>query len=170
MIRSFPPSSSVIAALAALGLTALALGARAPGARAGEPSAIASVASLSFLEGSWRAKDGSFETIYSSPRGGQILSVSKSFAKGGRVEFFEFERFEAQGDTVVLLPYPMGKRAETCPLVALEGRKATFENAKKDFPRRLVYERTGDATLRIALEGTEDGKPAQMVFELERAP
>jgi hypothetical protein len=64
------------------------------------------------------------------------------------------------------------KMDETGPLVmklAEQGeRKIVFEDPARDFPRRISYERKGDA-LTAKLEGQRGGKPVAEAFEFKLA-
>lgn len=130
--------------------------------------------SLGWLEGRWRGPTGSlgdesFEAIYSSPDGGVILSVNKSFA-GEQVTFVEFERFEVANGKVVMTPFPDGQRACTFTLVEHDAtaRRAVFANPANDFPGRIVYERVDADGLRIHVEGTQGGEPMKLLLDLRR--
>ncbi len=132
--------------------------------------AIAAVASLSWLRGSWTGEfmGGRFEAVYTDGAGGKLLSTSKSFEKD-RVGFFEFEVFEADGDSVVLTPCPMGRPAESFKMIKSEERLALFENPNVEFPRSLRYERPEDGRLVIVLDGMRDGKPVRWTFDLKKS-
>lgn len=128
--------------------------------------------SLGWLEGRWRGPTGegeSFEAIYSSPDGGVILSINKSFA-GEQVTFVEFERFEVADGKVVMTPFPDGQRACTFTLIEHDAaaRRAVFANPKNDFPSRIVYERVEQDGLRIHVEGTQGGQPMKLLLDLRR--
>ena len=125
------------------------------------------LASLDWLAGTWR--DEGFESHYTSPEGGMILSTSKSYSQG-RVVFFEFERIEVQEDSVVYIPYPGGKERVSFELVDYEPEKPRirFENQEHDFPKDLTFELTSPDHLRIFLTGVEKGKYRTLEFNLTR--
>lgn len=140
------------------------------------PDLPTSVSALGWLEGRWRGptSDGEeFEAIYSSAEGGVLLSINKAFA-GDQVLFVEFERFAVEGGQVVLTPFPDGQRAASFRLVEHDAtaRRATFENPRNDFPRRIVYARSTDAqgedALVIELTGTQGGREVAMRLDLRR--
>jgi len=133
-----------------------------------------SITDLSWLEGTWEGEIGDrhFEARYSSPAGGQVLSASK-YTKDGKPAGFEFERFEEQGDSLVLTPYPEGKSSVTFRLTELDpkSRRAVFENPAHDFPTRISYQRIADDKLQILVSGpSEDGTEQVLTYALDRSP
>jgi hypothetical protein len=128
---------------------------------------VAPITSLSFLEGTWKGtfEGERFETSYSSPAGGKVVSWSKGFS-GEKAMFFELEVFEERGGSVVVTPYPDGNRAQTFTLVSLEGERAVFESPDSAFPRRLVYERVATDRLRFVVSGERDGKKVEWRVEV----
>ncbi len=110
---------------------------------------------LGWLEGKWSGtfEDNPFEAIYSSPRGGVILSISKEFGERGPC-FIEFEKIEYWENNVFLTPYPGGEKSDKFDLVDYDPdiQKAHFRNLKHDFPTDITYERTADS-LHITVAG-----------------
>ncbi|HET6796483.1 MAG TPA: DUF6265 family protein [Gemmatimonadales bacterium] len=131
-----------------------------------------SIQDLQWLEGTWRGEigDRQFEARYTSAEGGQLLSASK-YTKDGQPAGFEFERFEEQGDTLVLTPFPEGKSSVTFKLSELDSknRRAVFENPAHDFPTRISYQRVADNKLLILVSGPgEDGNEQVLTYALDR--
>jgi Domain of unknown function (DUF6265) len=131
-----------------------------------------SIRDLSWLEGVWQGKigDRDFEARYSGAEGGQVLSASK-YTKNGKPAGFEFERFEEQGDSIVLTPFPEGTSSVTFRLAELDakGRRVVFENLAHDFPTRLSYQRVADNRLTILVSGPgEDGNEQVLTYSLRR--
>jgi hypothetical protein len=126
------------------------------------------IASLTWLAGTWQGPiwGGTWTTQYTTPAGGMVLSTSK-LLRGGKAAYFEFERFDVQGGDVVLNPYPKGSPAAKFKLVALEGKKATFENPKNDYPSRIVYHRVADDRLVITLSAPHHESDKRDVFDLK---
>jgi hypothetical protein len=126
---------------------------------------------LAFLSGTWAGGDGStsWEAVYSSPDGGQVVAASKEI-KDGRVIMIDFEHFYERDGKLRLTPYPFGNKSVEFTLSRLdpEQRMAIFENLEHDFPKRFTYQRTDDEHLRIELEGDMGGGPTTMVLEFER--
>jgi hypothetical protein len=131
-----------------------------------------SVRDLSWLEGVWEGKigDRDFEARYTGAEGGQVLSASK-YTKNGKPAGFEFERFEEQGDSIVLTPFPEGTSSVAFRLAELDslGRRAVFENLAHDFPTRLSYQRVADNRLTILVSGPgEDGNEQVLTYSLHK--
>jgi hypothetical protein len=131
------------------------------------------LAGMSWLAGAWSGAmwGGRFDAWYSSPEGGKIIGHSK-LAREEREVFYEFEVFEAEGEAVVLRPFPGGKRAVTLTLSSHdpEARKAVFENPKKDYPTRIVYHRIADDNLVITLSDPHGGSDKIERFDLKSVP
>ena len=130
------------------------------------------ITDLAWLEGTWRGQIGGrdFEARYSGADGGQVLSASK-YTRGGLAAGFEFERFEEQGDSLILTPFPEGKSSVTFRLAELDikGRRAVFENLAHDFPTRLSYQRVANDRLTILVSGPgEDGNEQVLTYSLRR--
>jgi hypothetical protein len=131
------------------------------------------VADLGWLAGSWRGSDGqsTWETCYSSPEGGEVVSASKEI-RGGKVVTYDYERFWDKKGTLVFSPFPRGRKSpHDFPAVEVDAKaqKAVFENAANDFPRKFTYHRAAPDRLVITLEGEQKGQPLQMKLELKRA-
>lgn len=124
---------------------------------------------LGWLEGKWSGtfEDNPFEAIYSSPKGGVILSISKEFGEKGPC-FIEFEKIEYWEDNVFLTPYPGGEKSDKFDLVDYdpEVQKAHFRNPEHDFPTDIIYERTADS-LHITAGGKNSaGQLAEFVVRM----
>jgi hypothetical protein len=157
---------------AAIGLGTLAGGAlRAEEPPAAKPELRKGIAALGWLAGSWRGTDGRsvWETCYSTPEGGQIVSASKEM-RGGRAVMFDFERFRTTSDAVVLTPYPFGKKSVDFTLTGHDPavKKAVFVNEEHDFPKRFTYAIDAEGRLTIRLEGEQRGKPVKLELKLEK--
>jgi len=133
-------------------------------------AAEAEIEDLGFLEGRWVGGDGhsEWETVYTSPHGGEVLSASKE-VRGDRVVTHDFERFHVSAGKLTMTPFPGGRQSHDFPLVELtSGRKAVFENPENDFPSRFTYHRVDDGHLRIRLEGDTGGEPLVVELDLEK--
>lgn len=130
------------------------------------------VQDLGFLTGTWSGPmwGGEFSAHYSSGESGMLLSYSE-LTRDGKAAFYEFERFDMQGERLTFTPYPGGKRSVPFALVALDkpARKAAFENPQKDFPTRIVFHRVTDDRLVIELSDPHNTPDKKEVFDLKRA-
>jgi hypothetical protein len=136
------------------------------------PASPPTITDLSWLEGVWRGKIGGreFEAHYTGVEGGQILSASK-YTEDGKPAGFEFERFEQQGDSLLLTPFPEGKSSVSFPLIEYDpkAKRAVFENLAHDFPTRISYQRVAGNRLAILVSGPgEDGKEQVLTYDLKR--
>ena len=143
----------------------------------GSAPGTARIEDLSWLSGTWSGEirgAGSatrFETHYTSPQGGVILSTSKAFRADGRLSWFEFERFEAREGKLVVTPYPGGKPSVSFTLVEYdpEAKKAVFANPEHDYPNRISYQRTAEDRLQFLVTGDTEGEPV-LEITLSRQP
>jgi hypothetical protein len=136
------------------------------------PAPAAKVTDLGWLAGHWRGtlKNGAtFETFYTDPSGGTVLSVSKEHRQG-RTLTFELEVFFEQDGRLIYLPHPNGKRSEHAfPLLAFDAaaRRAVFENKEHDFPQTFTFVRESDTRLVITLSGPgRNGANKEIRYEL----
>jgi hypothetical protein len=130
------------------------------------------IESLGFLAGSWSGTTGDrqWEACYTTPAGGEILSVNKEM-RDGSVVMIEFERFRVVDGNVVMTPYPFGKMAAVSFTLTRhdpQARLAEFANPQHDFPQRLVYHRVADDRLRIDIFGEQRGNPVSQRIDLRR--
>jgi hypothetical protein len=101
---------------------------------------------LSWLGGQWVSEtaDGWTEEYWTADRGGLMLGLNRS-GKGAKATAFEYMRIQRDNaGRVVFWASPGGKPAVGFPRTGAERQKAIFENAKNDYPQRIVYERRGD--------------------------
>ena len=130
---------------------------------------------LGWLAGHWiGSSEGGvvYESHYSDPTGGLIVSAHKEIRKGRAVSA-DFEMFFEKDGRVIFHPSPNGNKSEhSFPLVSYDAlaRRAVFENREHDFPQVFIYEQPTLDVLRITLEGPgKDGNPKRIVFEMRRA-
>ncbi|MHC5011008.1 MAG: DUF6265 family protein [Planctomycetota bacterium] len=140
-------------------------------AHADDASPAERLATLHWLAGSWRGGHGSgtWEAVYSSAAGGEVLSVNKEI-RDGHVVSFEFERFFVQDGAVVMTPYVGGRRSVAFQLTTLdrEARRAVFENPEHDFPQRIEYHRAAEDRLVITVTALKDGRHEGFRLDLAR--
>lgn len=131
---------------------------------------------LSWLAGSWSgevngaAPGTRFETHYTTPHGGVILSSSKAFGQSGKLSWFEFERFEIRDGALQVTPYPNGQASVSFTLVHYDQlvKMAVFANPQHDYPKRIIYQRMADDRLLLVVAGNEGEDAPVMEFSLSR--
>jgi hypothetical protein len=133
------------------------------------------VSDLGWLSGSWiggSSEGTTYESHYSTPNGGVIVSASKE-TRNGRTVSTDFEIFYQKEGRVIFQPCPNGtKSPSNFPLVTFEAlaRRAVFENREHDFPQIFIFEQPALDTLRITLQGPgKDGTARSIVYEFRRA-
>ena len=130
------------------------------------------VEGLSWMAGCWERRVGWTVTDeqWMSPRAGIMLGTSRT-TRGDAVIEYEFMRiFAARGDTVVFAAHPSGQQPAEFRGRAFPRREITFENAKHDFPQRIIYRGVGDDSLHARIEGSRRGKASAMEFHYRRVP
>lgn len=119
------------------------------------------LARFAWLAGSWlitRPNGEITEETWTTPNGGLMVGLGRT-VQAGKPTFHEYLRIEARGDQIVYLAQPKGAPATEFTLVPSDGKRATFENAAHDWPKRIRYERT-KAGLAVRVEG-DAGKPVE---------
>jgi hypothetical protein len=120
----------------------------------GAASPIASIVSLSWLEGRWLGEGlgGKSEEVIAPALGGQMMGMFRQSSGEGELQFYEFYAFaEHEGSLVLRLkhfnPDLTGWEEKDdrvlFPLVAIEGDAAYFDG--------ITYRRTGDDTMTVAV-------------------
>jgi len=98
---------------------------------------------LALLEGAWttQAWGGTLNADYVTRRDGFTIGYTQ-LIKDGVPTYYEFEVFgrDAEGD--YLVPHPAGKPAARFTLASSDADSVTYESPDKDFPTRIVYERS----------------------------
>lgn len=128
---------------------------------------------LAWLEGDWAGTFGGlqFETHYTGPEGGMILSLSKQIREG-RVTLFEMERFVEKEGQVILTPFPFGRASsDDFQLEEFEPatRKARFISPEHDFPTEIIYQLVAPDELHITIAGERNGSRVEIPALLKRA-
>ncbi|CAN5886820.1 DUF6265 family protein [soil metagenome] len=125
---------------------------------------------LSWMAGNWAGVQDGVETeeLWQAPKANTMLGLHRDVA-GGRAVSFEFLRIEAKPDGVSYWASPGGGAATQFRLIELRGKRVVFENAKHDFPQRIVYWLSDDSALHAKIEGTRNGKPASEEWTWRKA-
>lgn len=170
----------------AMGVNRLARQDAGPGALEAAPC-VAGVARLGFMAGDWSHTDesGVWEERWSAPLSGCIVG-SLRWVREGRPRMYEMLAIEEdeQGHVRMFVRHfhkglrPWEKesgadaRTPTWVLTHVEKGRAVFEDPSIGFPAKMTYEAMGGAdapeSLRVTLEGQENGAVRHVVFEFGR--
>jgi hypothetical protein len=121
----------------------------------------ADLSGLAWMAGNWSGVQGEveMEEFWQEPKGNIMLGLHRDVA-GGRTVSFEFLRIEATPEAITYWASPRGRPATPFRLIELKEKRVVFENAKHDFPQRVIYWLDDDGALHAKIEGTMNGKPA----------
>jgi len=140
-----------------------------------------SISDLAWMSGSWMSgswmsgnlASGSGQTAggraqveehWTRPAGGSMIGMSRTVVNEKTVEF-EFLRVEQRGNEIFYVASPNGR----CPatdfkLTRLSGQQAIFENPEHDFPKRIIYQKLSDGTLKASIDGGEGTKAKSFAY------
>ena len=123
---------------------------------------------LSWMAGSWmERKDGvDTEEHWLAPKGDLMIAMNRTVA-GGKPTTFELLRIVMRDGKPVYLSMPNGRPAVEFASVEQSATRIVFEDATRDFPRRILYWREGDA-LMARIEGAISGQPRSRQWRFER--
>ncbi|HKS10233.1 MAG TPA: DUF6265 family protein [Pyrinomonadaceae bacterium] len=125
------------------------------------------ISDLAWLAGDWQTAPGGrvqIEEHWTGVAGGSMMGMSRTVA-GEKIVEFEYLRIEQRADGVYYVAHPKAR----CPgtdfkLTKASGSEAVFENPQHDFPKRIIYRKTGDDSLTASIDGGEDTKPMSFAF------
>jgi len=145
--------STTMAALAAVA----AMGARGEG-----------LDDLSWMAGDWMEKKGATATEehWLPPSGGLMIAVNRTVSEG-KPTTFELLRIEMRDGKPSYLSSPGGRPAVEFRTVEQSAQRIVFEDPAREFPRRILYWRDGEA-LMARIEGTINGQPRAREWRFER--
>jgi hypothetical protein len=124
---------------------------------------------LAWLAGNWSGVQGGveMEEFWQEPKGNVMLGLHRDVT-GGKTVSFEFMRIEATAEAITYWASPRGRPATPFRLIEQKGKRVVFENAKHDFPQRVIYWLSDDGALHAKIEGTMNGKPAAEEWTWQR--
>lgn len=131
------------------------------------PVQTASIADLAWISGDWQTAPGGrrqIEEHWTSVAGGTMMGMSRTVAGDKTVEF-EYLRIEQRADGIYYVAHPKAR----CPatdfkLTKASATEAVFENPQHDFPKRIIYRKTGDDSLTASIDGGEGTKAMTFSF------
>jgi Domain of unknown function (DUF6265) len=126
------------------------------------------IADVSWIAGDWQTASGGrrqIEEHWTSIAGGSMMGVSRTVAGDKTVEF-EYLRIEQRADGVYYVAHPKAR----CPgtdfkLTRASATEAVFENPQHDFPKRIIYRKTGEDGLTASIDGGEGSKAMSFTFQ-----
>jgi hypothetical protein len=126
----------------------------APGAAAKGPA----LSDLAWMAGSWASDSAGVreEEHWMAPIGGMMAGMHRD-VRGGKARSFEFFRIAETDSGIFYLSQPQGRPVTPFALKELGARRVVFENAKHDYPQRVMYWLGDDGSLRARIEGTIRG-------------
>ncbi|HUP18535.1 MAG TPA: DUF6265 family protein [Gemmatimonadota bacterium] len=126
---------------------------------------------LGWMAGCWARESAasSMEEVWTRPRGGIMLGVSRT-VRGGAATGFEHLLLHARGDTVIYRASPSGQATTEFAATHLSDTLAVFENPRHDFPRIIAYRPAAGDSLHARVEGPgRDGSPTGFVVRYGRS-
>lgn len=125
------------------------------------------IADLAWISGDWQTAPGGrrqIEEHWTNVAGGTMMGMSRTVASDKTVEF-EYLRIEQRADGIYYVAHPKAR----CPatdfkLTKASATEAVFENPQHDFPKRIIYRKTGDDSLTASIDGGEGTKAMTFSF------
>ncbi|HKR15121.1 MAG TPA: DUF6265 family protein [Pyrinomonadaceae bacterium] len=126
------------------------------------------IADVSWIAGDWQTAPGGrrqIEEHWTKVAGGSMMGVSRTIAGDKTVEF-EYLRIEQRADGIYYVAHPKAR----CPgtdfkLTKASANEAIFENPQHDFPKRIIYRKTGEDGLTASIDAGEGSKAMSFPFQ-----
>ena len=96
-----------------------------------------------------------------------LLGVSHT-VKGGKMTAFEFLRVIAKGGKAVYVAQPGGVPPTEFVASSTTAERIVFENPTHDFPKRVIYQRSGADRLTASIDGGPVNKQQRLEFAMTR--
>lgn len=134
---------------------------------------LASPLDLGWMSGYWLACEDGRETseVWTDPRRGLMAGVTVT-VRGDRVGFEQSRIAPLDATPDAPLAYfaqPGGQPVTVFPAIETGQTRVVFErSADDDFPKRIIYERDGDA-LNARIEGEIDGRARAVEWRFRKA-
>lgn len=128
---------------------------------------VPTLADVSWITGAWQTAPGGrrqIEEHWTKAAGGSMMGMSRTIVGDKTVEF-EYMRIEQRADGVYYVAHPKAR----CPgtdfkLTRASATEAVFENPQHDFPKRVIYRKTGEDGLTASIDAGEGSKSMSFVF------
>lgn len=134
----------------------------------GQNAATRSISELAWITGDWQTAPGGraqIEEHWTAVAGASMMGVSRTVV-GDRTAEFEYLRIEQRADgNIYYVAHPKAR----CPgtdfkLTRASATEAVFENPEHDFPKRIIYRKTGDDALTASIDAGEGTKSMSFAF------
>ena len=117
-----------------------------------------SLGDIAWISGDWQTEPGGkrqIEEHWTTVSGGSMLGMGRTVAGDKTIEF-EYLRIEQRADGIYYVAHPQAR----CPgtdfkLTRASATEAVFENPQHDFPKRIIYRKTGDDSLTASIDAGE---------------
>jgi len=127
------------------------------------------ISGLSWISGDWQSPGSGrsqVEEHWTKPAGASMMGMSRTVV-GEKTAEFEYLRIEQRMDGIYYVAHPKAQ----CPgtdfrLTRSSASEAVFENPQHDFPKRIIYRKSGDDSLTASIDGGEGTK--SMAFPMQR--
>ena len=123
------------------------------------------VTQLAWFVGCWQITIGDqvIDEQWMTPRGEVMLGMSRT-VRGGRTTATEFATLRVVDGRVVYEANPSGQTPTPFSATAVSPDRAVFENPSHDYPKRIIYERKGEAALLASVDDGAGGKRVEYPF------
>jgi hypothetical protein len=131
----------------------------------------ATIGDMNWLAGAWvgsRSSGATFEERWSPPKGGAMLAMSRTVNVSGKMSAFEYLRIIERDGGLVYIAQPGGAAPTEFVCTEWSATRAVFDNPRHDYPKRIVYERSGDS-LTAMIGFMKGGTPRRFEFKREGA-
>lgn len=128
-----------------------------------------SVETLKWIAGCWEMSKGGSTTTerWAKPTENLMIGTSQT-VKGAKSVSFEFLRIVNNGHGLTYVAQPSDATTPTAfAAIKVTDTEIIFENAKHDFPQRIIYRRD-KTNLFARIEGNNEGKPMGIDFPMTR--
>lgn len=133
----------------------LAAGFAIPATRAAGAERQAPASTLpTWMVGCWAGEQAGerFHERWTGADSSTLLAVSHT-VKAGKMTAFEFLRVVMKGGKAVYVAQSGGAPPTEFTATSQAGERIVFENAAHDFPKRVIYERSGTDRLTASIDG-----------------
>jgi hypothetical protein len=129
----------------------------------------AMIGDLAWLAAAWvgtRSSGASLEERWGPPLGGAMLGASRVVSRG-KMSAFEFLRVVERDGGLVYVAQPGGNPPTEFVCTEVTATRAVFDNPRHDYPKRIVYELSGEGGLTATIGFLKGGTPRRFEYERE---